>query len=704
MRHVDQKVLDELEFSTVLNAVAGYAGTEGARQKALAMKPLFNHGVLQFELNQVNEMLAVVSYDNLPAFSGTEIVDEIRLLRIENYVVPEIGLMRIADVSRSVIQLLSFFEKKKTAYPNLSKRLAKVRPVNEIVIAIDKVLDRAGKVKSAASPQLEQIRNGIEKVHHDLNRAFNKAVSHLGKDGWLSETQESFVGGRRVLSVLSEFKRKVPGHVMGLSNTGKVTYIEPASTIALNNELVILENEELIEINRILLELAKYLRQFLPEIEQYQETVVTFDLLRAKARYAFEIGGILPEISTVKEIYLVKAYHPILLSKNKVKGVKTIPQTLYLDEENRMLVISGPNAGGKSITLKTVGLLQLMLQTGLLVPCKEYSRFSFFDKMLTDIGDNQSIENELSTYSYRLKQMKQILKVSNSNTLVLMDEFGTGSDPELGGALAEVFFKELHKRRCFGVITTHYMNIKVMASSLKGVINGCMLFDRQNLEPLFELSVGQPGSSFTFEVAQKIGIDMDLINAAKKRIKGDKLNLDASIADVQKAKADVDELRKRLINAQEKANKLEKELQERSESFEHKYDALHELQTLNNKHIQLGKKLQHFIYAYDETKKSQKEFVANLLKLVTVEKAKENERFTKETTEKKARTAFKKSVKREKKESLPVIVKPVIVGSIVKMADGGGVNGVVREISKGTAQVLFGDFLTKVKVERLVAV
>lgn len=703
MRNLDPKVLEELEFTEILNSIATYTTTEASRNKALNLRPLHNYNILQFELKQVNEMLTVVSYDNLPAFSGAEIVDELRLLRIENALIPETGLMKIADVSRAVIQLIAFFEKRKDDYPYLHKRLIKVRPVPEILTAIDKVIDRSGKVKSSASKTLENIRNGIAKVHQDLNRAFNKAMEHLNKDGWLSDTQESFVGGRRVLSVLSEYKRQVNGHVMGLSNTGKVTYIEPAQTIALNNELVILENEELLEINRILLELAKYLRQFYPEIESYQEAVITFDLLRAKGKFAYEIGGILPEISSSKEIYLVKAYHPVLLLKNKARGVKTIPQTLHLSEENRMLVISGPNAGGKSITLKTVGLLQLMFQSGLLVPCKEYSRFSFFDKLLTDIGDNQSIENELSTYSYRLKQMKNILKTSNSNTLVLMDEFGTGSDPELGGALAEVFFKELHRRKCYGVITTHYGNIKVMAGQLKGVINGCMLFDRESLSPLFELSVGQPGSSFTFEVAQKIGIDMQLINEAKKRVKGDKLKLDNSLADIQKAKADIDEMKKNLILANQKAEKAEKELNERSDFFEEKYDSLQELQDKSNKQIQLGKKLQQFIYEFDESKKSQKEFIAKLLKLVTIEKAKEDAQSKKEEKDKAARTVFKKSLKKEKRADKPTVIKPVIVGAQVRMTDG-VVIGTVKEISKDTASVLFGDFLTRVKIDKLIAV
>lgn len=702
MRHIDQKVLDELEFNEILASIARYATSAAAVAKALSLKPLHNHQILLFELKQVNEMLKVVSYDNLPAFSGTEIFEELKLLRIENALISEAGLTKISDLTRSVIQLIVFFEKKKEDYPNLNKRLAKIRPIPEVITAIEKVIDRTGKVKSSASKKLEEIRNGIGKVHTDLNRAFSKAVLQLNKDGWLTDTQESFLGGRRVLSVLSEYKRKVDGHVMGLSNTGKVTFIEPASTIALNNELVILENEELIEINRILLELADYLRQFFPELESYQDAITTFDLLRAKGRYANEIGGILPEISHGKEIYLVKAYHPVLLARNKLRGVKTIPQTLHLSEENRMLVISGPNAGGKSITLKTVGLLQLMLQSGILVPCKEYSRFSFFDKLLTDIGDNQSIENELSTYSYRLKQMKNILKTANSNTLVLMDEFGTGSDPELGGALAEVFFKELHQRSCYGVITTHYGNIKVMAGNMKGVINGCMLFDRASLSPLFELSIGQPGSSFTFEVAQKIGLDMRIINEAKKRVGSDKLRFDFSLADLQKTKADVDEMKKNLFISNQKAEKAEKELKERSLYFEEKYDSLQDLQDKSNKQIQLGKKLQQFIYEYDETKSSQKEFITKLLKLVTIEKAKDDQRSKNEELNKKVRTQFKKSLKKERLLE-KIVSKPIVVGSSVKMIEG-GVVGVVKELTKGNASVLFGDFLTKVKMEKLVAI
>lgn len=286
MRDIQEKVLQELEFHQVLAAVSGFCVTKSAAKRASGLRPLYNHKVLLAELKQVNEMLQVVSYDNLPAFSGTEIAAEIALLRIENSVVAEPGLMNINEVARSVNNLIAFFTKKKNAYPHLCQRIHKVEADPSVSAAIERVLDRHGKVKSSASALLGRIRDELGKRQSEAQQSFAAEVARLRRDGWLAETSESYVGGRRVLSVLSEYKRRVQGHVMGISSSGKLTYIEPASTIQINNEIVILENEELLEIQRILLELADFLRTRLHVIEAYQETVVIFDLLRAKARYA----------------------------------------------------------------------------------------------------------------------------------------------------------------------------------------------------------------------------------------------------------------------------------------------------------------------------------------------------------------------------------------------------------------------------------
>ncbi len=305
---------------------------------------------------------------------------------------------------------------------------------------------------------------------------------------------------------------------MGSSKTGSIVYIEPDATLRYSRELNNLEYEEKEEVKRILKALTDFLRPYVLLLEDYQEFLAATDVIAAKAKYAVSMNGILPEITEDREMNLIDAYHPLLYLTNTKKKAKTYPQTISLHQDNRIIVISGPNAGGKSITLKTVGLLQLMLQSGMLVPIHPRSKMCLFDRILTDIGDNQSIENHLSTYSYRLKNMNFFLRKCNAQTLFLIDEFGTGSDPELGGALAETFLEEFYHREAFGIITTHYANLKMLANELPYASNANMLFDSKSLEPVFRLIVGEAGSSFTFEVAQKNGIPYSLINRAKKKI------------------------------------------------------------------------------------------------------------------------------------------------------------------------------------------
>ena len=286
-----------------------------------------------------------------------------------------------------------------------------------------------------------------------------------------------------------------------------------------------MEYEEKEEINRILKSLTNFLRPYKQLLLDYQDLLSEIDVIAAKAKYAKEINGILPKITKDRELHLKDAYHPLLYRNNKQRGEKTFPQSIELAKDNRIIVISGPNAGGKSITLKTVGLLQVMLQSGILIPVHEYSRMCLFNKILTDIGDNQSIENHLSTYSYRLKNMNYFLRKCDEKTLFLIDEFGTGSDPELGGALAETFLEVFYERESFGILTTHYTNLKMLANELPNMTNANMMFDSKTLEPIYKLQLGEAGSSFTFEVAQKNGIPYSLINRSKKKVERGKITV-----------------------------------------------------------------------------------------------------------------------------------------------------------------------------------
>jgi DNA mismatch repair protein MutS2 len=408
---------------------------------------------------------------------------------------------------------------------------------------------------------------------------------------------------------------------------------------------------------------------------------------------ATDIDAILPEIEDEPVIDLRKAYHPLLMLQNRRMGRTTFPQSLRMDKDSRMLVISGPNAGGKSITLKTVGLLQVMLQSGLLVPVAPGSKMSFFHAVLTDIGDNQSIENQLSTYSYRLKRMKHFLDVANRRSLVLLDEFGTGSDPDLGGALAEVFFEELYSRKSFGVITTHYGNIKLKAAQLRNARNGCMLFNTQTLEPTYQLSIGQPGSSFTFEVAEINGIPKALIEAAKNKLSTQKVQMDEMLASLQDEKSKYQVLTQSAQSAGELASNAITEYEKKRERMEEKLQKQQDTMERNNKYLNHGRKLVQYIESYNLRTKN-KELLDEVKKYLAIEK-------TKIEDDRKQKSIQKSIVKQKEEEQTKERRTGAIkVGSTVRL-ENTKQTGKVIELDKGHAVVAIGVFKTKVDISRL---
>ena len=421
--------------------------------------------------------------------------------------------------------------------------------------------------------------------------------------------------------------------ILGSSKTGSIAYIEPEATLRYSRELNNLEYEEREEITRILKKLSNEIRPYVDLLKQYQDFLSDIDVVAAKAKYARKINALLPNITEEKRLFFREAYHPILFLNNLEKKEKTFPQTIELKNDSRIIVISGPNAGGKTISLKTVGLLQLMLQCGILIPVHERSETFLFYRILTDIGDNQSIENHLSTYSYRLKNMNYFLKKCNSKTLFLIDEFGTGSDPELGGALAETFLEEFYHREAFGIITTHYSNLKILANELPFASNANMLFDEKSLEPLYKLILGQAGSSFTFEVAQKNGIPYGLINRAKKKIEGGKVRFDKTIATLQKERSKLEKtsltLKEEEIKAREESKKMETinaKIQEKLERYQELYDA-------NQRLIYMGQKVDDLSEKYFNNK-DKKVLIGEFLKLVEIENSKRKKATAKEKKEK----------------------------------------------------------------------
>jgi len=716
MIRIDNKTLEDLEFPMVLQQISEFSITEPGTTKILEIVPYKNQKDILAELHRVKEFMASFENDNrIPNHGFEPIFKELQLLDIENSILDVSGFRRILSVTETTKELLRFFSKFEEFYAYLNTFSERISYMPIISEAIQKIIDRYGLIRDDASNDLAVIRKRLNVVKSKISSSFIKSLSHYAQHDYLDEIRETIVENRRVLAVKAMHRRKIRGAVLGSSKTGSIVYIEPQETLDFANELSNLIYEEQEEVKRILEGLTNTMRIHGPALTSYQEYLTRIDVLYSKAKYALVINGAFPLITNEKRIFLHTAYHPLLLTANKKQRKKTFPQTIGLHPENRIIIISGPNAGGKSITLKTVGLLQLMLQSGMLVPLDPKSEMCFFDKIMTDIGDNQSIENHLSTYSYRLKKMNQFIKKCNSNTLFLIDEFGTGSDPELGGALAETFLEVFYEREAFGIITTHYANLKLLANELPHATNANMQFDARSLEPLFHLQLGEAGSSFTFEVAQKNGIPYSLINRAKKKIERGKIRFDKTIANLQKERSRLRKTSESLKTEEEKAREEGKQLEATNVKIQNKLERYQELFDANQRYISLGKKFDSLAERYLNNKQK-RALVDEIMKLVLVENTKRKKVAPKEKKNVKAKEkkvkqevtrkveGIRKRKKKEKEEAkkvAPPAPKVALkVGDRVRMIDGRAI-GTIDTIEKNKAIVNYGIFTTNVDVDKL---
>jgi len=715
MSKIQQKTLTDLEFDTVLQHIAGFCLTDVARERVKDIKPTLSEQEAELTLSEVTEFIHSLSGDNsIPGHGFDTVFKEIHLLGIENSILEVASFRKISGLCETAFNLVSFFEKFIDFYIFLHQKSTVIPVQPKIIELISAVFDRFGEIKDNATPELAAIRREISGMKAKINNSFAVALSQAVAADYLDEIKESLIDDRRVLAVKSMYRKRVKGALVGTSKTGSIIFIEPEATLNLTRQLNNLIFEEQEEITRILKMLTDSLRPFQEVICQYQEFLIQMDVIFAKAQYARRINAVQPQFSQERVLVLKNAYHPVLFFNNNLNNKPTYPQDIALHPEGRIIVISGPNAGGKSITLKTVGLLQLMVQSGIPVPVKNDSIFCFFEKILTDIGDNQSIENHLSTYSYRLKMMNHFLKKCNSKTLFLIDEFGSGSDPELGGALAETFLEVFYERESFGIITTHYTNLKMLANELPFAVNANMQFDQRSLEPIFKLYVGEAGSSFTFEVAQKNGIPYSLINKAKKKIERSKVRFDKTIADLQKERAKLQKTSDQLKTEEQKKREESRLLEEINSKIKQKLENYQELYDSNQKQIYLGKKIDQLFESYANSK-NKKQLIGEFLKLVEIENSKRKKlSITEKKEEKRKQKEIEKEVekamveireqkKKEKKIKLQQPVKPSVelaVGYRVRIKDGKAV-GTIDSIEKGKATVNYGLFSAHVKLEEL---
>jgi DNA mismatch repair protein MutS2 len=524
-------------------------------------------------LEETDEMRRVLSNaEPFPLELYPEIRPELKLLKIRNAVLSPQQVLQIGKVLSLTAMVFGFFKDRTVAYPLLFARIGDWTYDKEILAGIQAVMDDNGFVLSSASPDLSRIRKNLGRKRAEAEQVYQHVIQKFRKNGWLTESEESWRSGRRVISIQAEQKRSAKGIIHDLSATGKTCFIEPEEAIGINNLVLSLEEEERAEVLRILRELTAFLRGHHTLLQAYFDLLGRYDAIGAKARLAMKMKAALPYVDPVPKVEMKEARHPLLFLYNTSSGRKTIPFDLTLKEDERILVISGPNAGGKTVCMKAVGLMQLMLQSGFLVPVDGNSRFGIFRDILVDIGDSQSLEFELSTYSSRLKHMRIFLQKSSPDTLFLIDEFGTGTDPSLGGALAEAILEELNNKKAVGIITTHFMNLKVLADRTRGIINGSMAFDSRKLEPLYRLEVGKPGSSYTFVVAERSGLPHFVINKARKKVKRNNLLLEELLTKVEREKGEVNRLME-INKAQEKrlqelVNKYEKNVASQEQKME----------------------------------------------------------------------------------------------------------------------------------------
>lgn len=554
---------ESLEFNKIKELLQRKCRTDSARSRVENLRFHTKIEYLNQALLQTEEFrFTLFGTDYFPNDFTKNIEKELKLLRLQGAVLSGEQLKSLSALAETIKDIFNWFKRHNELFPHLRAVAEKISYEKAIKEIVDAVVDENGNVRDNASPELQKIRNELSKKRNELRRVFEGILRKLSKQGYLADISESFLNGRRTVAVAAEYKRVVKGILHGESESSRTTFIEPEEVIELNNEIFSLERAESREIHQILLHTTATLSSFHPELDSYYHLVGIYDFIRAKALLAKDMNGQMPRISPHPGCHLIKAFHPLLLLHNQQAGKPTFPTNIQINRQNRILIISGPNAGGKTVTMKTLGLLQLMVQSGLLVPVDSNSEFGIFKQLMIHIGDTQSIEHELSTYSAHLRDMKYFMDFANGKTLFFIDELGSGSDPNLGGAFAEAIVEELANKHALGIITTHYLNLKVMAGKVQGIMNGAMTFDEEKLEPLYQLTIGKPGSSYTFAIAQRTGLPEKIIQRAQQITDRGHFKLDKMLLQTEQQSVRLTDKEKQLEQLLEHNEKLKLKYEE----------------------------------------------------------------------------------------------------------------------------------------------
>ncbi len=697
----------KIGFDAVREKISEFTLSATGADYCSSMSVSSDFDVVSAAIDQTFEMLNILESDEpLPLENMHDVMPVLRAIKVEGTYASAAELLRIRQSLATIASIVTYFARRRndegvSQYPALDKVVSGLIGFPACISLIDRVIDKYGNVRDTASPELADVRKRLISMSGTVNAAMRRVMSRAQQEGVIdSDTAPTMRDGRLMIPVASMNKRKISGIVHDESASGKTVYIEPAEVVEANNRIRELQIEEHREIVRILVAVAAELRPHIDAMLSSYQLLGLIDFIHAKARYAQLVGGDRPILSPRPELEWYHAVHPVLFLSLRRQDKEVVPLDITLDVGNRILIISGPNAGGKSVCLKTVGIVQYMTQCGVLPPLHDNSHVGIFDDIFIDIGDDQSIEDDLSTYSSHLRNMKYFLNKGRDTSLVLIDEFGGGTEPQIGGAIAQAILQEFNNRSMWGVITTHYQNIKHFAEDTEGLVNGSMLYDRHMMQPLFKLSIGNPGSSFAVEIARKTGLPASIIDEAERIVGSDYINMDRYLLDIARD-------RRYWENKRMSIRQKEKKVEQLIEQYEHDAETLREKRRdiIEDARTEARRILDSSNASIERTIHDIRKAQADKGKTLEARRriAEEKERLEADSGKDKEHPLLAKVARSKRKKAPKPAVsdrRPIAVGDTVKL-DGEGIPGTVTEISGQNATVVFGMLKTTVKTDRL---
>ena len=679
-----ESCLERLGFDEVKQRISQYCLSPMGRQLVSKMQVMTKYDQINKFLRQTKEFKSILENQEplqISAFYDLKYLAD--KIRAEGSYLVEEELFQMYTSLQTVFTVIRFFEDRQEIYPNLEALFEHLPMEKNILKKIETVLDPKGKIKPNASPALLEIIGDIAKGEQEVRKRMDSIYKMAVGRNWVADGSLTIRDGRMCIPLLAENKRKLKGFIHDESASGQTVYMEPEEVFTLNNKLRDLEFDKRREVIRILIALTNDLRPYTALLLSYHGFLTKLDFVRAKALFAIEVEADMPVLLKEAKTRLINARHPLLLLSFREEQRTVVPLNIHLDERLRVLLVSGPNAGGKSVCMKTVGLLQIMIQSGLLIPVDEASEVGIFDQIFADIGDDQSIESDLSTYSAHLTKMRYFVAHATPKSLMLIDEFGTGTDPQFGGPMAEAVLEVLNNKKVRGVITTHYSNLKLFAGDTEGLENASMLFDNTKMRPLYVLEIGKPGSSYAFEIAQNIGLQKEVLELARKKTGTNQNRIDSLLVDLEREKKDIYDKKVQLVNQQNKAKNLATENEKLKQYLE------------ENKKVLIK-----------EAKLEAQRIIKDANKLVenTISQIKEKQAdkiVTKQLRQNLQKELLNHQVKEEKKPE-PIVVSntPIVVGDWVQLRNT-ETTGQVLEINRGNLVLAIGDLRSVVKKDRV---